>query len=174
MSYEVNLPFANGMTPNIALGVTSMPRSRYLPEMSRTIARAILVAWMISGYELALAETSAKLPLVAQLWFTDLPTTKPWEAVFRSALGDLGYVEGKSIKIVARYADSGSSRLPTLMNELIALRPDVILVSGNAVRAAMAATKAIPLVSFSMGMLYRMGSSRVLRVRGATSLACTR
>jgi putative ABC transport system substrate-binding protein len=128
-----------------------MPRSGYLPLMSRIITRAILFAWVISGYELALAETSAKLPLVAQLWFADSPTTKPWEAVFRGGLRDLGYVEGKNITIVARYADGDSSRLPTLVNELIALRPDVILVSGNAIRAAMAATRTIPLVSFSMG-----------------------
>src|ERR1700704_2044195 len=46
---------------------------------------------------------------------------------FRSSLGELGYVEGKSLNITYRWADGHSERLPNLAGDLIASNVDVII-----------------------------------------------
>jgi putative ABC transport system substrate-binding protein len=53
---------------------------------------------------------------------------------FRSALRDLGYVEGRNMTLALRYGDGVAERMPSLARELVALDPDVILtgaVSGG-------------------------------------------
>ena len=46
---------------------------------------------------------------------------------FREALGNLGYVEGKNIRIEARSAEGQDARLPELAAELVRSRVDVII-----------------------------------------------
>ena len=65
----------------------------------------------------------------------------------RAGLRDLGYVEGQSITIDARYAEGKLERLPALAAELVAARPDVIVTAGpQAARALKDATRTIPIV----------------------------
>ena len=45
----------------------------------------------------------------------------------RDALAELGWVDGRTIDIVLRYADGALDRVPALIDELVALNPDVIL-----------------------------------------------
>ena len=67
--------------------------------------------------------------------------------VFRQGLRELGYVEGRSITIEARWADGKYDRLPGLAAELVRLRVDVIVaVAAPAIRAAKEATRTIPIV----------------------------
>src|SRR5262249_58986551 len=66
----------------------------------------------------------------------------------RSGLRDLGDIEGKNLRIEARYADGEPDRLAPLIAELIALNPDVILVgSQGGALAARNATQTIPIVA---------------------------
>ena len=48
-------------------------------------------------------------------------------AVFLQALRELGYVEGKNFDIVYRASGGNQDRLPALAEELVQLKPDVIL-----------------------------------------------
>jgi hypothetical protein len=41
---------------------------------------------------------------------------------FKRRLAELGYVEGKNLTIVQRFADGDAERLPALANELVAWR----------------------------------------------------
>jgi putative ABC transport system substrate-binding protein len=67
--------------------------------------------------------------------------------VFRRAMRDLGYREGRDIVLVERFAEGDNERLPSLADELAQLRVDLILASTtNAVKAAQAATSRIPIV----------------------------
>ena len=62
-------------------------------------------------------------------------------------LAGLGYVEGRSITWERRFAGGEYSRLPALAEELIRMRPDLILVSGGTATDVMRqATSTIPLV----------------------------
>jgi putative tryptophan/tyrosine transport system substrate-binding protein len=66
---------------------------------------------------------------------------------FLRGLRELGYVEGQNILIEYRFSDGRDDRLPDLAAELVALKVDLILVSGTpASFAAQQATSTIPLV----------------------------
>ncbi len=66
---------------------------------------------------------------------------------FRQGLGELGYSEGRSVVIEARWADGKYERLPGLAAELVRLKVDVIVaVAAPAIRAAKGATSTIPIV----------------------------
>ena len=66
----------------------------------------------------------------------------------RLALRELGYVEGRNIAFEYRYAEQKLDRLPELAAELVRLNVDLIIAAGGTltVRAAMNATKTIPIV----------------------------
>ncbi len=66
---------------------------------------------------------------------------------FRAELRRLGYVEGRNVSIDIRHAEGKSDRLPSLADELVRRRVDVILaVNTSAVQAAKKATTTIPIV----------------------------
>ena len=70
---------------------------------------------------------------------------------FRRGLVELGYVEGRAFRIESRWAEGRYERLPRLAAELVASRVDVILtVAVPAIRAAMEATRTIPIVMASV------------------------
>ena len=66
-------------------------------------------------------------------------------AVFRDALRALGYVEGETIAIERRHADGRLERLSEMAAELVRLKVDVLVSSGNAL-AARKETSTIPIV----------------------------
>ena len=64
-----------------------------------------------------------------------------------AALREVGYVEGQNLVVERRHAEGRFDRLPALATELVGLKPDVILATGDAaIRAAKNATKVIPIV----------------------------
>jgi len=72
--------------------------------------------------------------------------------VFRQALRDLGYVEGKNIVIEYRYAEGKLDRLPELAAELVRSKVDVLVAAfDSGVRAAKNATNTIPIVMAGVG-----------------------
>jgi putative tryptophan/tyrosine transport system substrate-binding protein len=69
------------------------------------------------------------------------------EAVIRESLRALGYIEGTNLVIDARAARGHVERLPTLMQELLDAKPEVIVTFGTtAAQAAKAATTTTPIV----------------------------
>jgi ABC-type uncharacterized transport system substrate-binding protein len=92
-------------------------------------------------------QATKKIPRVGILSLNPAAVQKDRVEAFREALRRLGYVEGQNINIEYRYADSKSERLPELAAELVALKVDVIVTTGNSATApAKDATKAIPIV----------------------------
>src|SRR5262245_19556148 len=64
---------------------------------------------------------------------------------------ELGYLEGRDYGLEDRYADGDGSRLPLLAEELVRLKPDVILVGTTpGALAAKQATASIPIVGVNM------------------------
>ena len=65
----------------------------------------------------------------------------------REGLRELNYVEGRNLKVEARWADGDQTRLPGLARALVELRVDVICTAGTpATLAAKRATTTIPIV----------------------------
>jgi putative ABC transport system substrate-binding protein len=70
----------------------------------------------------------------------------------RRALQELGYVPGKNVEFVTRFAEAKSERLPGLAHEVVASNVDVLVTIGwKAARALEDATSTIPIVFVSAG-----------------------
>jgi putative tryptophan/tyrosine transport system substrate-binding protein len=111
-------------------------------------------AWPLA----ALAQPSPKRPIIA--WLGLATKTGSWafiEALLQG-LRDLGYTEGRNFEIVYRNADGYTERLPKLAEELVQLKPSVILAaaSGPAV-AAKNATATIPIVTPALADAVHLG-----------------
>jgi putative ABC transport system substrate-binding protein len=79
------------------------------------------------------------------------PGPSHWTTTLRKELRELGYVEGKNIAIESRFTENKLDRLPTLADELVRLKVDIIVAGGrNDTRAAKNATKTIPIVGRSL------------------------
>ena len=72
----------------------------------------------------------------------------PYVEALRQGLRDLGYIDGKNIVIEYRGAEGKGDVIPSLVNELVQLRVDVLVVPPilAAIRTAKQATKTIPIV----------------------------
>jgi len=111
----------------------------------RGALRALSVS-LVSGVTSTLAQRSERIPTVGLLMMTIGPDD-PLLGVLRTSLGELGYVEGKSIHFEYRGAYGELGRLPALAKELAQLGVDVILATPDpAVLAAKRATDTVPIV----------------------------
>jgi putative ABC transport system substrate-binding protein len=71
---------------------------------------------------------------------------------FRDGLRDLGYEEGRNIRIEYRWAEGRYERLPQLIAELIAAKVAIIVTAGTpASLAVKKATTSVPLVMVAVG-----------------------
>ena len=70
----------------------------------------------------------------------------PFIEAFKQGLRELGYVEGKNIRIEYRLAAGKTELLPSLAADLVRLKVDVIVASSQGAVAAKQATTAIPIV----------------------------
>ena len=81
------------------------------------------------------------------LGLTTAETAAPYYGAFIAALHDLGYIEGRNIVFLYRYAQGIANRLPGLAAELVQWPADVIVAStSSVVAAAKQATETIPIV----------------------------
>ena len=116
--------------------------------------------------------------LVGMLWVGQEqdPRNMKNRAAFLDRLRELGYVDGKTIQMHARYAGGVLDRLPGLARELVALKVDVIVaVAVAASMAAREATAGIPIVMVSAGNPIGAGLIKSLarpggNVTGTTSM----
>jgi putative ABC transport system substrate-binding protein len=75
----------------------------------------------------------------------------PYYDAFVDGLRDLGYIDGKNIRIEWRYAEGRYDRLPALASEFVKTNPDVIVTqSAPGALAAKRATVTIPIVFASV------------------------
>ncbi len=77
---------------------------------------------------------------------------------FLLGLRELGYDDGRNINILYRFADGHDERLPSLANELVQLKPSLIVAPGvNAAVAAKDVTTTIPIVSWALADAVHLG-----------------
>src|SRR5262245_19145944 len=101
-------------------------------------------AWPLA----ARARTLRQRPLVSLLQVQSLTASARYTSEFLHGMAELGYVEGRDIDLERRYAAGDLKHLPALANELVKLKPDVILTSTTAAALAVTqATQSTPIVA---------------------------
>src|SRR6516162_1054128 len=109
-------------------------------------------------FEARAEQAPRKRPLLGYLITGTKDGLRHSVSAFLSRLRDLGYVEGQNIDIVTRYADADSTRLPVLADELVQLRPDLIVaLDPPAAFAAKKATASIPIIAAILNDPVRLG-----------------
>ena len=111
--------------------------------------RAFVLALVLLGAAPlpGMAQTVRQVRRIGFLSLANAAATAAWPAAFRAGLLALGWVEGRDYIIDARYAEGVAQALPGLAVELVAMRPDLLLTTGdNNVRVLAQATKTIPIV----------------------------
>jgi putative tryptophan/tyrosine transport system substrate-binding protein len=89
------------------------------------------------------AEGASKRPLI--VWLTVARGTsvgRTFFATFVNGMQDQGYVQGRDFDLVLRGAEGAVDRLPTIMEQVIQLKPDVILAPATFEAVAASARRA--------------------------------
>ena len=82
-------------------------------------------------------------------WVSWVPLAQPGDSfvTFKKSLRELGYLEGQNVTFDVRSYEGNLTKLPIVIAEIVAQKPDVIVGSTDAViRALHQATKTIPIV----------------------------
>jgi putative ABC transport system substrate-binding protein len=80
------------------------------------------------------------------------PVAKTGVSAFTQALSDLGWTDGRNLRMDLRWAGFDTTRMQALARELVGLQPDIILAdAGAATTALQRETRTIPIVFVNVG-----------------------
>jgi putative ABC transport system substrate-binding protein len=80
------------------------------------------------------------------------PVMKRRLSVFTQALADLGWTDGRNVRIDPLWPGADINRLRALAHELVGLQPDIILAAGTPATVALQReTRTIPIVFVNVG-----------------------
>jgi putative ABC transport system substrate-binding protein len=117
--------------------------------MIATLKRRAFIM-LLSGaaaWPLAARAQQSAVPVIGFLHSASIATIADELRAFRQGLRDTGYVEGENVTIEHRPAENQTDRLPELAADLLRRRVAAIAAADTpSVRAAMAATTAIPIL----------------------------
>ena len=106
-------------------------------------------------------------------WFSYLGPGDPAMEHLRTGLVELGYVEGKSFVMVPRFAEGDFTRLPKLIEELAAERPDVVVSRGPSTDYTKVLRNRVPVVFVYSGDPVAAGFADTLRRPGRNMTGIT-
>src|SRR5262245_50677071 len=110
------------------------------------------VAWPLAarGQEVApgAARSVDRPARIAVISFIGPTMAQPYWREFRNGLRALGWIEGRNVTIAERFAEGEDERLPVIVDDIVAMKPEVIVIDGaRVVRAFRERTAAIPIVT---------------------------
>ena len=113
----------------------------------RRTQRLVGAALLIAVIGLVFTAASARTYRIAQVsTASDDDRSRILREAFLVALRELGYVEGTNLIYDRRYADGDVSRIPALVDEVIAVEPDLLLATEEIALILRTKTKTIPIV----------------------------
>ena len=111
----------------------------------RSLLRASAATWL--GAWLAIAKGQNVIRRVAYLGVS----AGPYFDLFRSRLGELGWVEDRTLVLDRRFTHGDGALISPLTAELLALRPDVFVAARDTMAIAAAASTATVPIVFAVG-----------------------
>jgi putative tryptophan/tyrosine transport system substrate-binding protein len=121
--------------------------------MKKAAVPSILIAVVLLALGvIADAQQPKKVPRIGYLSPSDPRSQSTASEAIRLALREHGYIEGQNIAIEYRYGNGKLDRVPELAAELVRLKVDIIVTTGDpGIRGAKNATKTIPIVMTGQG-----------------------
>ena len=89
-----------------------------------------LVAWAQQGNRMR------RIGVLMQLDENN-PAAKAYVSAFIQALADLGWTDGRNVRMDLRWLGGDSNRIPALAQELVGLQPDIIVTDGTPATVAL-------------------------------------
>jgi putative tryptophan/tyrosine transport system substrate-binding protein len=116
-----------------------------------TIARCVAALLLICGLGASLgvaAQPARGMHRIAYVNVGPAAANADNVAAFRQSLRELGYVEGRNLTIDFRWGNGRIEQLPGMIQELLALKPDLVFSTGGppTILAVKAATTTLPVV----------------------------
>src|SRR5215468_5807396 len=106
------------------------------------LSSSTVVAWPLA----VRAQQAGKLPTIGLLSGPTASAAGQWVTAFKERLGELGWIEGRTVAIEVRWAEGRAERFAEIASELVRLKVDVIVTAGPPVFAVKQATSVIPIV----------------------------
>ena len=108
-------------------------------------AWSLTARWPANAYGACNTDRRAR---IAQVSFLGAAVAQSYHRAFRDGLSALGWVEGCNIAIEERFAEGDDERLPAIVDDLLAMQPEVIAIDGaRVVHAFRARGATIPIVT---------------------------
>src|SRR5262249_43850056 len=108
-----------------------------------TLLGGAAAAWPLA----ARAQQGKRIPRIGVLMPSDEtdPVAKTIVSAFTQALADLGWTDGRNVRMDLRWGRGDNNRIRALAQELVGLQPDFILTNGTpATIAVQRETRTIP------------------------------
>jgi putative ABC transport system substrate-binding protein len=138
---------------------TPLPARRHIIRaLHLAIALACCAVALLTARPIAQAQQPAPVHRVATL---GADPTQIWD-IFQRRLKELGYVEGQNLIIERRWSAGYEDRLPTLLAELLRVKPDVLVASMFPPTARIDPAQCAPILAVGVGEPY--GSCRTYPV----------
>jgi len=119
-----------------------------------------------------LAAAQSRLPHVVVLWFGTVESSGETIGGFQAGLRDLGYENGRNIRVDFEYGNGDEARLAELSAAAVTAQPDVIVAFGPGIYVVGKLTRTIPIVALT-GDLVAMGFAASLARPGGNVTGMT-
>jgi len=128
-----------------------------MPRSPRSLI-CVIFALVLSAPSLALAQATKPLPRVAYVWLFGIGPSAPFGDAFTARMGELGWVDGKTVKLSFHDAQGDPAKLNAVLRELVDSKIDVLVVpcTPEAV-AAKKMTSTVPVVVAATGDAVKSG-----------------
>lgn len=154
-------------------------KSYWLIVSGRTVCFALIGLLFAFSWFADAQQDGARIPRIGYLADFGSPDDdspgKHHLLALRQGLRDLGYIEGKTIRLDYRYPKDNPEQTPELAADLVRLKVDILIAADpTAIRAAKQATKTVPIVMITNQDPVAAGFVDSLAVPGGNVTGITR